>query len=110
MSGHRPGEVGIQGERQDIRADIAGLDSRQGQVAIHPRPPVARRMLAHRLHTCRQQSRRHRSPQPAHYGGIGAERAVADYVMGIGIDQVQHWRADHIEPDIGTIRADQGPG
>ena len=61
---HGPGQVGVQGERQQIGIQIVGLDARQRQMAVHPRAAMPGRMLADRLHARRRAAPR-RSAVPA---------------------------------------------
>ena len=59
---HGPGQVGIQGKRQQIGLESVRLHERQREMAVHPGAAVARRMLAHRLHAGGQQPGRERAP------------------------------------------------
>ena len=62
---HGPGEVGVQGKRQQIGVQVVRLDPRQREVAVHPGAAMARRVLADRLDAGGEQAGRQRPRRAA---------------------------------------------
>ena len=67
--------------------------SRQRQVAVGLRPPVAGHVLDHRQHAAGKRALDHGAAEVAHDVGVEAEGAVADDVVRAGLRHVEHRRA-----------------
>ncbi len=107
---HGPGQVGVQGERQQIGIQVVRLDPRQRQMAVDARAAMAGRVLPDRLNAGGEQPRCQRAPQRRHLSRLPGQGPIADDRVRTGYGKVEHRRGNHIETGRGAIQADQGAG
>ena len=70
-----------------------GVDPRQREVAVGPRPAVTRHMLDDRQHAAGKRALDHGAAERRSRFGVDAEGAVADDVVRAGLRHVEHRRA-----------------
>ena len=107
---HGPRQVGVQGERQQIGVQIVRLDPRQRQMAVDPRPPMPRRVLATGWTPAASSPAANARPSRATSRGSSASARSPITACAPGNRQVQHRRRHHVEPGGGAVQADQRPG
>src|SRR5207344_63074 len=84
-----------------------GIDARQHQMAVGPRPAVPRNVLDHRQHASGKGPLDHGAAEVADDVRIEAEGAVADDVMGAGFRNIEHWRAIDVDARLAELLGNQ---
>ena len=107
MRGHGPGQVHVQGKREQVCVEVVRFDARQGEVTVNTGAPMPRNVLADRLNPRCEQSARKGPTEAGDLLRFAGQRAVADDGVGTGNRKVQHGCCDDVEAGISTIQTYQ---